>query len=201
MRCKAALCLLALLNLGFAQTPSASLQRLVEGNQRYTKDQLLHADHSPDRRDSLLNAQKPFAAILGCSDSRVIPEVIFDQGLGDLFVVRVAGNIVGPIGLDSIDYAVKILGASLIVVIGHESCGAVGAVMDGKTADIQAIAALIKPAIQGSKSLEEAVKDNVRQTVATLKKNPLFKRLLTDKKIDCVGAYYHLGTGNVEILK
>lgn len=142
----------------------------------------------------------PFAIILGCSDARVVPEIIFDQSLGDLFIVRVAGNVVGKIELDSIDFSAKVLGSSLVLVLGHESCGAVNAVMQGETADIKDVAKLIKPAIQGAKSLEEAIKDNVRWTVAYLKKSRILKNLIAEKKIDCIGAYYHLGSGTVEII-
>ena len=190
-----------LLAQGFAQTPSESLQRLLAGNQRYVKDQLLHPNHSSDRREELSGGQSPFVIVVGCSDSRVAPEIIFDQGLGDLFIVRVAGNVVGPIELASVEYSAKYLGSSLIVVLGHESCGAVTAVVKGTTADIEDIADLIKPAIKGSKGIESAIKDNVRWTVTQLKTVPLIKQMMLDKKIDCVGAYYHLGTGNVEILR
>jgi carbonic anhydrase len=195
------LLLLLLSTTAFTQTPSDSLRLLIEGNQRYTKDQLLHPNHSADRREAIAAKQKPFATILGCSDSRVAPEIVFDQGLGDLFIVRDAGNVVGPIELDSLEYSVKYLGSSLILVLGHESCGAITAVMQGQTADVEEIAALIKPAIKGQKSLEEATKANVRSVVAYLKQTPLVKKYIADKKLDCLGAYYHLGTGQVEILK
>ena len=200
MRTRITLLLSLLANVGFSISPSESLQRLIEGNQHYIKDELLHPNRSVFRREEISVVQKPFATIVGCSDSRVSPEIIFDQGLGDLFIVRVAGNVIGPIELDSVDYSIKTLGSSLVLVLGHESCGAVTAVMKGATSDIQDVANLIEPAIKGTKNLEEAVKANVRWTVAHLKKNKLLKKLIADKKIECVGAYYHLGTGNVEIL-
>jgi len=193
------LCLI-LFQTAFAETPEGALKKLVQGNLRYAADQSECANHSSDRRDELLKSQNPFAVILGCADSRVPPEIIFDQGLGDLFIVRVAGNVLGVTELDSIDFAAKYLGSSLIVVLGHGSCGAVSAVMQGNTADISNIAALIKPAIKGSHTLEEAIKANVRWTVNSLKKNPLLSRLIAEKKINCVGAYYHLGSGQVEFL-
>lgn len=192
--------LLLLLNMGFAQSPSEAMQRLLEGNKRYTTDKLLHPNHSSDRREEITSGQNPFATILGCSDSRVAPEIIFDQGLGDLFTVRVAGNVVGDIELNSIDYSVKYLGSSLILVLGHESCGAVTAVMKGQTADIEDVANLIKPAIQGTKTAEEAIKANVRWFVSELKKTKFVRKYISEKKLDCIGAYYHLGTGEVEIL-
>lgn len=190
-----------LLNVGFSQTPSDALKRLMEGNERYTKDQLLHPNRSSFRREEIQKKQLPFATILGCSDSRVAPEIVFDQGLGDLFTVRVAGNVVGPVGLDSIDYSVKYLGSTLVVVLGHEACGAVTAVMDGNTADIEEIAGLIQPAIEEAEDLEEAVKANVRSIVTQLKESRFLKQVISTKKIECIGAYYHLKSGRVEILK
>lgn len=186
---------------GFSQTPSGALQSLIDGNRRYAQDELLHADHSADRRNALLQGQEPFATIVSCSDSRVTPEVIFDQGVGDLFVVRIAGNVVGPIELDSIDYSVKVLGSSLILVLGHESCGAVKAVMEEDTADIEQVAALIQPALKKATDLEMAIKANAKYVVSSLKNSPLLKRLMAEKKLECIGAYYKIATGNVEILK
>ena len=193
--------LLIAIRPGFGQTPSEALQRLIDGNRRYAQDKPLHADHSTDRRNTLLQGQTPFAAIVSCSDSRVTPEIIFDQGAGDLFVVRVAGNVAGPIELDSIDFSAKVLGSSIILVLGHESCGAVKAVIEKDTADIQQVAALIRPAVKKATDLETAIKANVQYTVASLKKSPLLQRLMEEKKLECVGAYYNIKTGVVEILK
>jgi carbonic anhydrase len=190
-----------LFNTAFCAAPSESLEQLLQGNRRYIRDELLYGDHSSHRREELAKKQKPYAVILGCSDSRVAPEIIFDQGLGDLFIVRVAGNVAGATELDSIDYAVKHLGSSLVIVLGHTSCGAVTAVMEGNTSDIKTVSKLIKPAIKGAKNIEEAVKDNVRWAVASLKKSPILKQLIAEKKVDCIGAYYHLGNGTVEILE
>ena len=100
-------------------TPDQSLQRLMQGNQRFVSGAVTHSGQDATRRTTVSNGQKPFAAILSCSDSRVPPEVIFDQGLGDLFVVRVAGNTVNEEGLGSLEYGVKVLGAPLIMVLGH----------------------------------------------------------------------------------
>jgi len=193
--------LLLLINLGFAVPPAESLKRLMDGNQRYMNDQLLHPNHSSDRRDEIAAQQKPFATILGCSDSRVAPEIIFDQGLGDLFIVRVAGNVVGPVELDSIDYSVKYLGASLILVMGHEACGAVTAVMEGNTADIEAVAKLIKPSIKGAETATDAIKANARSVAAYLKQTPVLKKYIAEKKLEIVSAYYDMGPGSVELLK
>lgn len=187
-------------------TPEQSLNKLVEGNKRYVKDELQHPNRSLFRRESITAGQTPFAIILGCSDSRVSPEIIFDQGLGDLFVVRVAGNVVGPVELASIDYSALVLLSSLIVVMGHESCGAVTAVLNGQTKGIEAIAKKIAPAIVQSSNkpgnpLENAIKDNVRKVVKQLRKSAIIAELITQKKIDVIGGYYHLTSGEVEFLK
>ncbi len=186
----------------FATTPQAALNRLKEGNQHYVSDALQNPDRSVARRDELRLKQQPFAVIVGCSDSRVPPEIIFDQGVGSLFVVRVAGQVAGPVELGSIDYAVKYLGARLVLVLGHESCGAVTAVVEGNTKDIEDVANLIKPALNKSntKTIESAVKANIRWVVAYLKKTSLINQLIGEGKVDVVGGYYHLSDGHVEFL-
>ena len=185
---------LLLLQSAFGSSPSVGLQRLIDGNLRYVEDHPTHADHSADRRIDLVQSQTPFAVIVSCSDSRVTPEVIFDQSAGDLFVVRVAGNVVGPIELDSIDYAATVLGSSLILVLGHESCGAVKAVIEKKAEGIEHVAELIEPAVKKITNLEKAVKANAKYVASQLKKKPLLK------KLECKAAYYSIATGKVEIL-
>lgn len=192
---------IAVSTFGFALTPAESLKRLINGNERFVNDQSIHPNRSQERREETAGGQKPFGIVLGCSDSRVPLEIIFDQGLGDLFVVRVAGNVAGNIVVDSIQYSAKYLGSSLIMVMGHESCGAVTAVFDGTTADIENIADLVRPAIRGAHSVESAVKDNVRSVVAKLKKCPELEHLMKEGKLGIVGAYYQLTSGTVEILK
>jgi carbonic anhydrase len=181
-------------------TPTESLQILVDGNNRYVTDKPLFADHSSDKRLNLKGGQNPFAIILTCADSRVIPEIVFDQSTGNLFVVRVAGNVAGPVELESIEFAAKVFESSIIVVLGHESCGAVKAVLNNNAKDIPAIAALIKPALRKGENLESAIKQNVASIVASLKNNPDLKKLLDEKKLDVVGGYYKIKTGKVEIL-
>jgi carbonic anhydrase len=176
---------------------------LIEGNKRYMKDSLQGPDRSSLRRMEIYQKQYPFATIVGCSDSRVPPEIIFDQGLGDLFVVRVAGQVVGPVELDSIEYSVKYLGSSFILVLGHEFCGAVDAVLQGQTEDIEDVASLIRPALEPlkKKTLENAVKANVRWVVKHLKETPVIQQFMRDKKVDVIGGYYNLPDGKVEILR
>jgi carbonic anhydrase len=186
-------------------TPKKALEQLIEGNNRYKAEKLLHPNQSKESRICKAKGQNPFAIILGCSDSRVAPELIFDQGIGDLFVVRVAGNVVGSVELDSIDYSALYLKSSIILVLGHQSCGAIQAVIDGKTQDIQSVAALIEPSLQLAKSqkgslIENTVKDNVLYVVDSLKKTPIIATLMKKKKIDVVGGYYDFQTGGVEII-
>lgn len=184
-----------------AMTPSEALDELMQGNGRYMAGTPLESPALADKRAELAAGQAPFAVILGCSDSRVPPEIIFDQGPGELFIVRVAGNVAGLTEIESINYAVKQFHSSLILVLGHASCGAITAVRESNTAEIPAIASLVKPAIAKAKDLEEAIEANVLATIKTLKNHPLLKSLFAAKKIDCVGAYYHLETGEVELLE
>lgn len=186
-------------------TPQTALNLLIQGNKRYVDDQLLHPRRDLYRRESLVAAQEPFAIILGCSDSRVSPEVIFDQGIGDLFVVRVAGNVVSQVELESIEYSAVILHSSIILVLGHENCGAVKAVLTDNTKDIQTIANYIEPAVAATKGkpgdpLTNAVKENVKRMVAQLKENPVIGDLIRQNKINVVGGYYNLATGQVDLL-
>jgi len=139
-------------------SPAQALTRLMAGNQRFQNDKGGHPDLDSKRRRDLVGGQSPFAVILSCSDSRVPPELIFDQGLGDLFVVRLAGNTVTRAGLESIDYAVSHLGTNLIMVLGHESCGAVKAALSecvSKPATaLPEIFANICPAVDQARSTE-----------------------------------------------
>jgi carbonic anhydrase len=186
-------------------TPKQALKQLVEGNTRYKQEKLLHPNRSKEARICSANGQNPFAIILGCSDSRVSPEIIFDQGIGDLFVVRVAGNVVGPVELDSIEYSALYLKSSIIMVLGHQNCGAIQAVINGQTQDIEAVASLIAPSLELARTqkgslIENTVKDNVLYVVDMLKKSPSLAKLIKEKKIDVVGGYYDFQTGAVELV-
>ena len=187
-----------------AHTPESAFRSLLDGNERFANGNLLHPNRSKEARTETTTGQKPFAIILGCSDSRVSPEILFDQGIGDLFIVRVAGNVIGPLEQDSIDYGSLVLGASVIMVLGHQNCGAVDAVLHHNTQDIQAIAALIEPAIsdEGKElTLEKAIKANIRNVTEQLKKNPLIQKLIQDNRITVMGGYYNLDSGKVEVLE
>lgn len=137
-----------------ALSPEKALERLVQGNRRFISDKLKHPNRTGMRREAIKTTQQPFAIILGCSDSRVSPEIIFDQGLGDLFIIRVAGNVIDAVGIDSIEYAANHLGSSIMLVLGHEKCGAVSAVVSNQSSDIPTIARLIEPAVEKTRNLQ-----------------------------------------------
>lgn len=195
-----------------AVSPKTALARLLAGNLRFEEGATRHPGQDPARRASLAASQSPFAVILACSDSRVAPEIVFDQGLGDLFVIRVAGNTVTRAGLESIEYAVEHLGSSLIVVLGHDSCGAVtGAVQQCPQEDKEPPAALpeifsnICPAVKRARkargdAVSDAIDLNVADQVAALMRAPRFAERLKDGSLMIVGARYELRTGKVRIL-
>jgi len=188
--------------------PAEALSKLKEGNARYVSGNLQHPDQTTERRTELANVQHPFAAILCCSDSRVPPEVVFDQGLGDLFIVRVAGNVINNEGLGSLEYAVDHLGTRLIVVLGHQRCGAVDAARKtiaakGKApGHIQSLVTAIKPAVEATakEDLDATVKANVKHVVDTLRSStPILKAAIDSGKIEVVGGYDSLDTGAVTL--
>jgi carbonic anhydrase len=191
-------------NVAFGYTnklsPADALDRLIKGNERYAKDELEHPNRTSERREASQSVQFPYAVIVGCSDSRVSPEIIFDEGVGDLFVVRVAGNVVGPLELESIEYSVGVLGSVMVLVMGHENCGAVKTVLDGQGKAIPAIAKMITPAIKDTKALPNAVKANALQVKNFLLNTGTLGKLAKDKKIDIRAAYYNLQSGKVELL-
>ncbi len=184
------------------------LERLIQGNNRYvTSTTVCHEDWSA-KRSAVVESQKPFAIIVACSDSRVPPEIVFDQSLGNLFVVRVAGNVVDDFAIGSIEYAVKVLGADLILVLGHSNCGAVNAALSGMKFDnhIQDVLNAIQPAVNITKGdtgdlLEKTTKANVKLVTEKLKNSKAMLANLIDKgSLRVLGGYYNLTTGKVEIL-
>jgi carbonic anhydrase len=186
--------------------PGEAISKLKEGNARYTSGNLQHPGQTTERRAELTKTQHPFATILSCSDSRVPPEIIFDQGLGDLFVVRVAGNVINDEGLGSIEYAVDHLGSRLIAVLGHQSCGAVKAAREtiaakGKApGHIQSLVTAIKPAVEATATgdLETTVKANVKNVVEMLRSStPVLKAKVDSGQVRVIGGYYSLDTGVV----
>jgi carbonic anhydrase len=193
-----------------AMKPDQALAQLMAGNRRFQKDATEHPPIDAKRRAELVGGQAPFAVILSCSDSRVPPELIFDQGLGNLFVVRVAGNTVTRAGLESIDYAVDHLGAGLIMVLGHDSCGAVkgalGECVDKPASKLPEIFANICPAVDqarkrsGDNLESRAIDMNVTDQVRMLEGSPLFKKRIANGSLKIVGGRYNLQSGKVEII-
>ncbi len=184
------------------------LNKLVDGNQRYVNSATVcHEDWSA-RRLAQAQGQAPFAVIVTCSDSRVPPEIIFDQALGDLFVIRVAGNVVDDFAIGSIEYGITVLGADLVLVLGHSNCGAVEGALKGLKFDnhIQEVLNAIQPAVETVKGtsgnvLEKAIKANVRYVENKLKNSkPVLAKLLEQGKLSILGAYYDLSSGKVEFL-
>lgn len=185
-----------------------NLKRLLEGNQRFVAGSPKHGNQSAARRAELLKGQAPFAVILTCSDSRVAPELIFDQGLGDLFVIRVAGNVLDNLGLGSIEYAVEHLRAPLLVVLGHSNCGAVAATVGGGHAPghIHCVVNALEPAVTATRTqagniVDNAVRANVQAVVKQLQSaEPILRETIQAGKLKVAGARYDLESGAVEIL-
>jgi len=190
-------------------TGNEALQLLKEGNKRFSQGNLAVKDLGAARRENLLTkGQEPFAVVITCSDSRVPPELLFDQALGDIFVIRTAGNVVDAIAIGSVEYAVEHLKTPLIVVLGHENCGAVKATVDGGEApgSISAIVDKIAPSVQkmraagltGSELCESATIENIGATIADLLGSPIIKHFMKDGLLKIVAARYHLGSGEVK---
>lgn len=193
---------------GAAPNPNAVWKDLEAGNQRFVNGTLTHPNQSTARKTELAAGQHPAAIVLSCADSRVPPEIIFDQGLGDLFAVRVAGNIAPDDVIASLEYAVAHLGPKLIVVLGHERCGAVDATIKGGAPEghLAAIVDRIKPAVDATKgkpgdALDNAVRANVANVVAQLKNTgPILAPRIKSGEVKVVGARYDLDTNKVEII-
>jgi carbonic anhydrase len=190
-------------------TADEALRILKDGNQRFIEGKLEHPNHCEESRQNLAEKQEPIATVLTCADSRVPPVDIFDQGLGDLFVVRVAGNIIGDHALGSIEYAVKHLHTPLVIVMGHSSCGAVGAVASG--AKLEGHIATLGPAIQAAiKNIEEssgdlvnnASKELARQIAKKIETSePIIADLVLSGEVKVVPAFYELHSGEVIFLE
>lgn len=187
--------------------PDAALQKLMEGNQRFVQHQPQYPDQSALRLQEVAQAQHPFATILSCADSRVPAEIVFDQGIGDIFDVRIAGNIATSEAIGSIEYAVVLLGSPLLMVMGHERCGAVTAAVQNQSllGDIGTFVKAIKPAVekvkdQSGDAVENAVVANVQYQLERLKRSPLLTEQVRSGKLKIVGGRYDLDTGKVSII-
>jgi carbonic anhydrase len=194
--------------------PADARARLQAGNQRFVSNHPNHPHSNASWRAGLAGSQHPFATILGCSDSRVPLEPLFDQGFGDLFVIRVAGNVVAVDELGSIEYAANHLGVRFVLVLGHEQCGAVTAALSSEadrsheTSDIQTLLGRIEPALEGmpagltpAEKIHRGVEANVRQSVRMLRESPALKAEVERGELAIVGAVYELDTGKVRWLQ
>lgn len=192
------------------QSADDPLGKLMGGNERFVGGQFSKRQSGDDFRKELAKGQHPYAVVVACSDSRVAPEIVFDQDLGQVFVVRTAGNIVDPIAIGSIEYAVEHLHAPLIVVLGHESCGAVKATVEHKgkpEGNIGAIIKKIMPAVKKARALGKKGADlvhlsmieNVKNVAAEItKKSEIVSKEIHEGKVKIAGAYYSISTGKVE---
>lgn len=184
-----------------------ALQRLMEGNERYMTAHAVHPHESARYRQGLVSGQHPFAVILGCADSRVPPELLFDQGFGDLFVIRVAGNLVDDLTLASIEYAVCMLDVSLVMVLGHSQCGAVSTAVNHTALDalpghLPSLVADIQPAVEATRAvpgdpLDNAIRFNTRRSARILVESDCLSQY---DRLKIVAAHYDLETGKVELL-
>jgi carbonic anhydrase len=188
--------------------PDEALKRLIDGNNRFLRQKRLYPDQSIRRIHSVSQAQHPFVSVLGCADSRVPVEIIFDEGIGDIFDVRVAGNVASDTAIGSLEYATAILGSQLIVVLGHKRCGAVAEALLDETAPgkISMLVDKIKPAVKDIKSKiqndsDDAVIANIHYQIAKLHENSILLPELQDKgKLKIVGARYDIDSGKVFIV-
>ena len=187
--------------------PADPLARLLAGNARFRSAMALHPDQSPGRRFSLTMGQHPFACVLTCADSRVPPEVVFDQGLGDLFVIRVAGNIADDAVLGSIEYAASHLNVPLVLVLGHEKCGAVEAALRGeRPGHVKSLVRAIGPAVQAARRLpgdplDNAVRQNARLVAGRIRESgPVLRNLVAARRLRVVAARYSLDTSEIVLL-
>ena len=188
-------------------TPEDALTELKSGNRRFVDGHLINTNFK-EQIEFTKSDQHPHSLILSCLDSRIPPEIIFDQGIGNIFVARVAGNIEDPNILGSMEFATKVKGTKLIVVMGHNKCGAVkGAVDNAELGNLTQLVNQIKPAITGDKSnpdlmLDETAKNNVRMTIADiLKESPVISELVTNGSVKIVGAFYDLTSGQVAFIE
>ncbi len=188
-------------------SPDAALQKLMGGNQRFVQHQPQYPDQSALRLQEVAQAQHPFVTILSCADSRVPAEIVFDQGIGDIFDIRIAGNIATPEAIGSIEYAVVLLASPLLMVMGHERCGAVTAAVQNESllGDISTFVKAIKPAVEKVKSqpgdaVENAVVANVQYQIERLKRSQLLTEQVRSGKLKIVGGRYDLDTGRVTII-
>ena len=202
------------MNMKLDISADEALRRLSEGNERFLRGESREVGLSREAMAAMARGQRPFATILGCSDSRVAPELIFDACLGELFVIRVAGNVLSAEVAGSMQYADAHLGTPLVVVLGHEGCGAIQAALETKyqsvqqRSRIQLLVDSILPVLDGlnpelppPEQLARAVESNVRSTVRRILESPEGQARMAEGRVKCVGAIYDIETGRVRFLE
>ncbi|TKJ36824.1 carbonic anhydrase [candidate division LCP-89 bacterium B3_LCP] len=185
-----------------------ALKSLKKGNTRFTQNNLTHPNQTEARRREVVSGQEPFAIVLTCSDSRTPPEIIFDRGIGDLFIVRTAGNVTDDVAVGSMEIAVEEFGVQLIMVLGHENCGAIKFAISESDfkGHIGSVMDKIKPVIEEAKkqpgNLQDNVaKENVKLVVEKLRNSqPILTKFISEGKLKIIGGYYRLENGEVEII-
>lgn len=190
-----------------------SLKKLIEGNQRFAQNKSIHPNLSQELRSSLLSKQNPFAAIVACADSRVPVEIIFDAGIGDLFVIRSAGHVLSKEALGSLEYAVKELGVKFIMILGHDKCGAVTSALESYknhenlSDNVKTLLSHIYPVFDHLNNsceniLDESIKSNIKYQVEySLKNSPFLSKKVQDEKLLIVGAKYSLEKGIIDVFE
>jgi len=188
-----------------------ALVKLMDGNARFSSGNASHPDQTFERRSELVAGQQPFAVVVGCSDSRIPPEVIFDQGLGDIFVIRTAGQVMDNVTIASVEYAVEHLGVPLVVVLGHDSCGAVTAAVKGGEVEghLDSLVDYISPAVHEAKEtgneselLDNSIDNNIFNIVDEMETSePVLSEKVAEGELMVVGARYHLDSGEVEVFE
>ena len=184
-----------------------AMDLLLNGNLRFSSNRVIHPAQKHSRLKELVKGQNPFATILTCSDSRVVPEFIFDRGIGDLFVIRNAGNIVDDHVLGNIEYAIESLHTPVVLVLGHTNCGAVTAAVNGSMCKgywdkvLKKIEPVVDKKASSKNALNNSILNNVNYCVDKIKRSkPVISKLVKDKKVRIIGAIYDLKTGKVEFL-
>jgi carbonic anhydrase len=189
-------------------TPDEALKRLIDGNNRFLNETRTSPNQTIKRVTELSESQAPFAAILGCADSRVPSEIVFDQGLGDLFVCRIAGNVATSEEIGSLEFGTLVLGAKVIMVMGHARCGAVQAAIQGGRfpGQISSLINNLRVGVEraernpGTDKLQSAIKANVLHQVETLSRSSVLGELIDKNELKIVGSYYDLSTGKVNLV-
>jgi len=197
-----ALCFLSITSAYAAEGDNITLDRLKQGNKTYLTATYNNGNISKEQREhTAMKGQTPYAVVVTCSDSRVIPEHIFNAGIGELFVIRNAGNVIKEIELGSIEYGAEHLQADTIIVMGHTNCGAVTATIKGNThGNVRKITDIIKEAIGNETDITKATIANVENSILQIMTSPSIQKLLKENKVEIKGALYNVKTGKVEFL-